>query len=631
MRSWFPLVWFGAPGNSIARRGFVLVSFPLALWLLLLSLLLAVYIASERARIQESRLSSLIELSLSMGFEIRDLMATTLVYRAGMKEHFTSSPILLTSLRERIDELRQSIQQKFDRLDLSNSSTTTNSSTRALWLDVKQNLDRLLHYCSCLVIALDDANSLEHEVIPQNSDCEKLLYNMSSAVFQPWPTLIKAQRADQEKVQRSSKILRITFLVLLSAGVLINSVLAIFLFRSFTRDVARRLSELAKNSIRILNDPVLRPPQEGDDEIAHLDRILVDVTRELREQTTRERAIVDHARDMIFVLSDDLTVLIANPTVGQLLGRELQDLHGTSFRELLTPHSQDQCDLVRSASQIEDSSEFECEFLTNENRIVVTQSSMSRGNDGCNLIVIARDVSEVRALEQARQEFVNIVSHDIRTPLTSMSLSLDMLQTGLTGNLDSSSLETVEKSSSNLKYVLDLVNDLLDIAKIDSGMLRLEKQEFDSQVPVAEVVRICGPLAIKKQITICSDCVQSVPMYADLGRITQVVQNLLSNAIKFAPDGTLIQISCEADIDAVKYEIRDQGPGVDTASTKHLFDRFWQLKQSDASKGTGLGLSICKMIIEEHNGKIGFTPNPQGGSIFWFSVPLARETDVIAN
>ncbi len=226
------------------------------------------------------------------------------------------------------------------------------------------------------------------------------------------------------------------------------------------------------------------------------------------------------------------------------------------------------------------------------------------------------------ALEESnrvRREFLEMVSHDVRTPLTSVTAILQMIEMGVQPERLSSDVSIARK---NIDQVVGLLNELLDIHRLEAGKLDLNLVETGLAEILAESIDTVRPSAEATgvKITMADD---PVGIRCDPDKLRQVFINLLSNALKFSPRGASIDTFFRVDSEQVKVIIRDQGPGVPDEFKTRIFDRFQQVRASDEKKlgGRGLGLAICKAIVEEHGGQIGVDDGPGGGSEFWVILP----------
>jgi len=237
---------------------------------------------------------------------------------------------------------------------------------------------------------------------------------------------------------------------------------------------------------------------------------------------------------------------------------------------------------------------------------------------------LAESKAREQELERARREFINIVSHDLRTPLTSVQVILKLIPKEIDGALTKPGTTILQTAQEETARLINLINDLLDIAKIESGKLELTLHDTDIAQVLQNSVESIRALADKKQIAIDVQPTK-LSVHADSDRLIQVLVNLLSNAIKFSEPQTKIVASILDEDTFVNISVTDQGPGVPLESQSRIFDRFEQAgsnrERTNGQSGTGLGLAICKMIIEGHGGTIGVDSDGKHGSTFWFRIP----------
>jgi signal transduction histidine kinase len=243
--------------------------------------------------------------------------------------------------------------------------------------------------------------------------------------------------------------------------------------------------------------------------------------------------------------------------------------------------------------------------------------------------VLEQTVARLKEVERLKNGFLSTVSHELRTPLTSIRGSLGLLASGAVGALSGEVLEIVAVAERNAVRLMALINDILDLERLETGTIELQF----APVPVASIIRRAMeslPASGQRDgITVDAPAVSPV-MWADADRIVQVVVNLLSNAVKFSPPGGVVTIGVAPGESWVEFRVTDRGRGVPVAYHRAIFERFRQVETSDAREkgGTGLGLAICKSIIEQHGGTIGVESEEGRGSTFWFRVatPPAAET-----
>jgi PAS domain S-box-containing protein len=231
------------------------------------------------------------------------------------------------------------------------------------------------------------------------------------------------------------------------------------------------------------------------------------------------------------------------------------------------------------------------------------------------------DVTESLALARMKDEFVSTVSHELRTPLTSIRGALGLLVGSATTGLEPTARRMLEIAETNARRLVRLIDDILDIERMDSGRAPLHLVAVDIGDLVQQAADTMRALADAAQVTVVVE-VTPAPALADADRILQVLTNLISNAVKFSPQGATVLISTECD-DGVTVRVRDEGRGVPEDRLGTIFERFEQVDMSDSRErgGTGLGLAICRSIVEHHGGRIGVTSALGRGSTFWFTLP----------
>jgi NtrC-family two-component system sensor histidine kinase KinB len=249
-------------------------------------------------------------------------------------------------------------------------------------------------------------------------------------------------------------------------------------------------------------------------------------------------------------------------------------------------------------------------------------------------MVVLRDVTEEREIQQMREDLTNMIVHDLRTPLSSILGSLQLLEdsfqkvspTSIEGQALAISLRSTRK-------MLDLVNSLLDISKLTSGQAMIDS----APTPLAAVIDVAierlSPLALEAGVIIRKHLQPDLPLVLiDEDKISRVLMNLLDNALKFTPLGGQVTILAEhtrngdpAESNFVRCTVRDTGPGIPADFRQRIFDRFVQIgDRTTRRRGTGLGLSFCQLAVEAHGGKIWVNDAPNGGSEFCFTLPIVR-------
>ncbi len=240
-------------------------------------------------------------------------------------------------------------------------------------------------------------------------------------------------------------------------------------------------------------------------------------------------------------------------------------------------------------------------------------------------VAIVVDISEEKRVERMKNQFISTVSHELRTPLTAIRGALGLLRGDIAGQMPEQARELLDIATRNSLQLQTLINDILDIDKIDSGALRLNLQPVEVRGFLEETLRVTDHYAKQYRIQLHLDTQLDYGLYvqADHGRLLQVMSNLISNACKFSPENSTVEIGARRENEHIHFFVRDHGPGIPPAFQPIMYDRFTQSDSSDqrAANGTGLGLSITRMLVEKHGGKIHFDTGPEGTT---FRVILAR-------
>jgi PAS domain S-box-containing protein len=249
------------------------------------------------------------------------------------------------------------------------------------------------------------------------------------------------------------------------------------------------------------------------------------------------------------------------------------------------------------------------------------------------IVLQGRDITQQRAAERVRSEFTSTLSHELRTPLTSILGSLQLLRSGALGDVPKDQDEIVEIAERNGKRLLDLINEVLDIEKIESGRLTLEPEPLELAELLRESLRLNQGFADRFQARLALDgSVAPVTVRADRKRLMQVMTNLLSNAAKFSPPNGSVDVSVALRDGMVRVGVGDRGPGIPEAFRNRIFGRFAQADSADSriKGGTGLGLAISKRLIEMMQGRVGFEDREGGGTTFFFELPVLRAAEAAA-
>ena len=350
-----------------------------------------------------------------------------------------------------------------------------------------------------------------------------------------------------------------------------------------------------------------------------------------RENAIRTNTIMNNITESIITFDFNGIVQTCNPAAIKTFGYRKYDLIGHNIVKLAaafhttdthSPMHQFMLNRIYSLEgRRKNGSSFPMEFILNE--IIL--------NDETHYVASIRDISERKRLEKAKDEFLSTITHELRTPLTAIKGSLGLALGGLDIKIDSRVKSILDIASANTDRLILLINDILDVQKIESNNMEF----FFENCSLSELARECIedslPYAEKKGVSVIfNSTAHTTDIKADAIRIRQVISNLLSNAIKFSHEGHHVVAWIEQGASNVTLFIKDQGRGIPDSFRKNIFTKFAQLDSSDtrSTGGTGLGLNISKAIINRHGGEIGYTSRENAGSTFYFSLPIKRQNNI---
>ena len=267
-------------------------------------------------------------------------------------------------------------------------------------------------------------------------------------------------------------------------------------------------------------------------------------------------------------------------------------------------------------------------FRTGDGSTFLIINDITEQKEAAEALLAAKLKAE--AANKAKTEFVATVSHELRTPLTSIRGSLALIDGGIAGVLPDRARDLVDMAKRNTERLINIVNDVLDVQKIEAGGMEFKLEALDLSQLLRTAIEANRAYAegLGVTLTLADAPPGPCPAVGDAGRLLQVMGNLISNASKFSPSGAAVEVSLARRGHKWRIAVADRGRGIPPGFRRRIFEKFVQVDSSDtrAVGGTGLGLSIVKAIVESHGGHIAFCVRPQGGTIFFFTLPAARQT-----
>lgn len=398
--------------------------------------------------------------------------------------------------------------------------------------------------------------------------------------------------------------------------------LALFL----TKGITTRLHRVSDNTYRLASGMPLHEVMRGSDEIARLDQVFHKMANEIKESSRKERAIVENARDLICTIDSQGRFLAANQAAESFFGIEPQNLLGKHFIDLVvgsdTSKTLDYLEKLKLAGA-DKSTPLEIEMRSSTGASIETLWSAHWSAEENSFFCVIHDMTDRRRAEKLKQEVIAMITHDLRTPLSTINNVLDFFENGTSGTFDAKGRNYVLMAKRNADRMVALINDLLDIEKIKSGMMQLEVDSVSLNRCFDDCQAASSGLAEEMAVTL-QFAPTTIMVEADEQRLDRVLSNLVANAIKYSPKGTTVKVMAEQQRNAVKISVQDQGPGIPSDMLEAVFERFQQVGGRAKSKGgSGLGLTICKAIVELHGGKI-WVESAGHGSTFSFTLPNHR-------
>ena len=367
------------------------------------------------------------------------------------------------------------------------------------------------------------------------------------------------------------------------------------------------------------------------------------LNRKIGEQARRKQeqleAIFTNSSEGMLTVDAGYQILELNPAFTALTGWPHEEALGRSCMEVLqcrderdTPLCKtERCPLHQAFTHRQPIPYFEVAFHDRQGhkKEIAASFTAVHSRESLRGVIIARDMTLLNAANRTRSHFISMVSHELRTPLNTVSGFLSIVQDEHVGALNERQSEFLGYVRASADQLITLVNDILFVSKADTGQFELRCVELDLADLVAQVLRDAGPSAVKVDVMLRGRASRRFPkLWADAGRLHQVLMNLIHNALKFTPPGGSITISARRTGEMAEISVADTGCGVPFEDQPRVFERFYQSENALLVKhgGFGLGLTIAKLIVEQHGGRIWLRSTPEQGSTFRFTIPLLRSS-----
>ncbi|HKX13296.1 MAG TPA: ATP-binding protein [bacterium] len=418
---------------------------------------------------------------------------------------------------------------------------------------------------------------------------------------------------------------RIRLFFWLGAGVLIGvSWLFYYVLARRADEALRRFKKMIKGLEE--GNFSQRIPVVGNDEVGQIGQSMNSLARELEakirslaEERNRLKTILDAMQEGVIVLNGSGNIVLFNPAMRLLFGLEERNLGRPTIEVFRNVELQSIVERCLSGETVE-KRELRIFRAGQEHFLMVQATAFSEGAVARGAIVVMYDITHLRRLERVRRDFVANVSHELKTPLTSIGGYVETLLDGAWTSPDQakSFLGIID---SNARRLGKLVEDLLRLSEIESQAFILKPESFRVQELFGEVLDLHDTLLKKKGMSIdVAIEPESLALYADRSALLHVLNNLVENAIKYGHSNTAIQLECRAEGESASFRVEDQGIGIGKLHLERVFERFYRVDKARSQQegGTGLGLAIVKHLVQLMGGEIEVESVPEQGSVFRF-------------
>lgn len=353
--------------------------------------------------------------------------------------------------------------------------------------------------------------------------------------------------------------------------------------------------------------------------------------KQILAEKHKSEAIIRSIDDGLIVLNSELRIEDVNPAAARIFEKHIEDVKGLHLLEITRDEKLFAYVKRSLASQaVSVSEDPRANILTVKTgqslrHYLFSVTPIRAGREAViSMVLLLRDITRLRELDRLKSEFVMAASHELKTPLTGISMSISLLMEKTMHKLDEKESELLHAADEETQRLKTLVNDLLDISRIEAGKMPMEMDTVPLELVFQKAVAVLKNQADDKHVELTSVLPGELPcIRADLHKITWVLTNLISNSLRYTQAGGYIRLSAEQAGLQVYISVADNGTGIPYEYQSRIFDKFVQVKTEQALGGSGLGLAICKEIVRAHGGTIWVDSQPGKGSTFTFTVPVA--------
>ena len=410
---------------------------------------------------------------------------------------------------------------------------------------------------------------------------------------------------------------------LIVCGIAGSTLLALAMAAFFQRATASQIKTLMDNTSRLARREDLLPALRGRSELAALDRTFHTMAANISTLNERERAVFANSKELILIVDSDAKIQLASRSSAEILARAADEIVGLRVSEL-SPEMVNELEKTKTLGN----NKFEIEVSGAGGKRVQLEVSSSYSPADKNFYCVAHDISARKALERSKQDFYAMVSHDLRSPISSSQAALQMLMSDSElCKLSSEGRRMLERMSAGNTRLLGLITDLLDMEKLEYGLITLDYELVTFDDLTLECMTALEGLARAKDVRIVCDESPSF-IYCDFARIVQVLINIASNAIKVSSAGSKVELRFRESGDFSRISVIDTGPGIAEDFLPHIFERYAQgPDKAVMHQGSGLGLAVARELVELHKGSIAVSSEMGKGSTFTVILPQRKERE----
>jgi PAS domain S-box-containing protein len=345
------------------------------------------------------------------------------------------------------------------------------------------------------------------------------------------------------------------------------------------------------------------------------------------EKSAKLAAIIESSDDAIISKTLESVITSWNDSAMRILGYTAAEIIGEKIYKLIPEDRKDEePKIISRLKRGERVEHFETKRLTKGGELIDVSLTISpvKNKEGqiIGISKIMRDITYKKQEEQRKNDFVAVVSHELKTPLTTIHSYIQLLLAKSQKEENDFNVKALSRAEVQTKKMTSMINDFLSVARLEEGEMSIHKKVFEFHPLAAESIQDVQFLTSKHDIELVS-C-ESIWLNGDRDKLGQVLNNLLTNAIKYAPDGGKVTLGCEKQGQTIKIYIRDEGVGIKQEDQKHLFERFYRANNERLKtvSGFGIGLYLVSEILKRHDSKIEVKSNDDIGSTFYFSLPF---------